>query len=129
METDADRSFHPGSSLRADDPANLDQTVRGFERLGIKAADMLGNVAGKLADAICDLFSPTPQTRLLSPEEKAERHALETEIAASQERRDARDREQRERLASVMASLDYSRSQEQEQSLERTRERTRPGPS
>jgi hypothetical protein len=106
----------------------LDQAVHGFERVGTRAADMLGSVAGKLADMVCDLISPSPQTRLLSSEEKAERRALESEIEAAQELRDLRDREQRERLASVMASLDYSRSHSHEQSIERTRERTRPGP-
>jgi hypothetical protein len=108
----------------------LDQTVRGFERIGTRAADMFGRVAGKLADMVCDLFDPNPQSRLLSPEERAERQALEAEIEAAQEQRDFRDREQRQRLASVMESLDYDRRQrEQEQSLERTRERTRRGPS
>jgi hypothetical protein len=108
----------------------LDQAVRGFERVGTKAADMLGRVADKLADMICDLFAPTPQSRLLSPEERAERQGLEAEIEASQERRDYRDRERRQRLTSTMASLDYSREQDQEQEHDygRTRERTRPGP-
>jgi hypothetical protein len=107
----------------------LDQTVRGFDRIGTKAADMFGRVAGKLVDMICDLFDPNPQSRMLSPEERAERQALEAELEAAQERRDYRDREQRQRLASVVASLEYDRRQrEQEQTLERTRERTRPGP-
>jgi hypothetical protein len=92
----------------------LDQTVHGFERIGTKAADMFGRVAGKLADIVCDLFDPNPQSRLLSPEERAERQALEDEIEAAQDLRDLRDlrdREQRQRLASVMESLNYDRSQ------------------
>jgi hypothetical protein len=107
----------------------LDQTVRGFERIGTQAADMFGRVAGKLVDMICDLFDPNPQSRMLSPEDRAARQALEAELEAAQEQRDYRDRERRQRLASVVESLEYDRRQrEQEQSQERTRERTRPGP-
>jgi hypothetical protein len=95
----------------------LDQAVRGFERVGTKTADLFGRIAGKLADMVC-LFAPDPKARLLSPEERAERQALEDEIEAAQELRDYRDREQRQRFSSVIASLDHDRQQrEQEQTL------------